>query len=311
MALRIVFMGTPQFAVPTLAALAGDGHDIACVYTQPPRPGGRRGLKPTKSAVHRQAELLGFEVRTPKSLKSAEEQAAFRALKADVAVVVAYGLILPEAILSGTRLGAFNGHASALPRWRGAAPIHRAVMAGDSETAMTIMKMDAGLDTGPVAMSEPVTIGPDMTSGELHDRMMVVGGALMAKAMKALEADALTLTPQPETGVAYAQKIDKSEARIDFSRPSRAVHDHIRGLSPSPGAWFEIDTGGKRERVKVLLGEVAEGSGPPGHVLDDRLTVACGDGAVRLRRLQRAGGKPVDAADFQRGNPISSNSLLA
>jgi len=230
MPLKIVFMGTPEFAVPTLAALAQDGHQILAVYTQPPRPGGRRGLAPVKSPVHQQAELLGFEVRTPTSLKSAEEQAAFAALKPDVAVVVAYGMLLPQPILDAPHHGCFNGHASLLPRWRGAAPIHRAIMAGDKETGMMVMKMDAGLDTGPVALTERVTIEPDMTTGELHDRMMVIGGSLMARAMKALEAGTLTLTPQPEEGATYARKIDKAETRIDFSKPAAEVHNHIRGL---------------------------------------------------------------------------------
>jgi methionyl-tRNA formyltransferase len=311
MPLKIVFMGTPEFAVPTLAALAQDGHQILAVYTQPPRPGGRRGLAPVKSPVHQQAELLGFEVRTPTSLKSAEEQAAFAALKPDVAVVVAYGMLLPQPILDAPHHGCFNGHASLLPRWRGAAPIHRAIMAGDKETGMMVMKMDAGLDTGPVALTERVTIEPDMTTGELHDRMMVIGGSLMARAMKALEAGTLTLTPQPEEGATYARKIDKSETRIDFSRPSADVHNHIRGLSPFPGAWFEAEFSGKPERVKVLASRLVEGSGTPGTVLDDDLSIACADGAVRLVKLQRAGGKPLAADDFQRGGRIAKGTVLS
>lgn len=310
MPLRIVFMGTPQFAAPTLAALAHDGHEILAVYTQPPRPGGRRGLQTVKSPVHQQAELLGYKVRTPASLKSEKEQDVFRALKADVAVVVAYGLLLPESILSGAHYGCFNGHASLLPRWRGAAPIHRAVIAGDRESGMTVMKMDKGLDTGPVAMTEKVAIPDDMTAGELHDRMMVIGGGLMAKAMKALEADALTLTPQAEDGVTYARKIEKSEARINFNRPAREVYNHIRGLSPSPGAWFETEIGGRRERAKALRSEVAEGGGAPGEVLDDDLTIACGEGAVRLLRLQKAGGKVLDTAAFQRGSAIAAGATV-
>ncbi|AZN69924.1 methionyl-tRNA formyltransferase [Georhizobium profundi] len=311
MPLKIVFMGTPEFAVPTLAALAQDGHQILAVYTQPPRPGGRRGLAPVKSPVHQQAELLGFEVRTPTSLKSAEEQAAFAALKPDVAVVVAYGMLLPQPILDAPHHGCLNGHASLLPRWRGAAPIHRAIMAGDKETGMMVMKMDAGLDTGPVALTERVTIEPDMTTGELHDRMMVIGGSLMARAMKALEAGTLTLTPQPEEGATYARKIDKSETRIDFSRPSADVHNHIRGLSPFPGAWFEAEFSGKPERVKVLASRLVEGSGTPGTVLDDDLSIACADGAVRLVKLQRAGGKPLAADDFQRGGRIAKGTVLS
>jgi methionyl-tRNA formyltransferase len=311
MPLKIVFMGTPEFAVPTLAALAQDGHQILAVYTQPPRPGGRRGLAPVKSPVHQQAELLGFEVRTPTSLKSAEEQAAFAALKPDVAVVVAYGMLLPQPILDAPCYGCFNGHASLLPRWRGAAPIHRAIMAGDKETGMMVMKMDTGLDTGPVALTERVTIEPDMTTGELHDRMMVIGGSLMARAMKALEAGTLTLTQQPEEGATYARKIDKSETRIDFSRPSADVHNHIRGLSPFPGAWFEAEFSGKPERVKVLASRLVEGSGTPGTVLDDDLSIACADGAVRLVKLQRAGGKPLAADDFQRGGRIAKCTVVS
>jgi methionyl-tRNA formyltransferase len=311
MPLKIVFMGTPEFAVPTLAALAQHGHQILAVYTQPPRPGGRRGLAPVKSPVHQQAELLGFEVRTPTSLKSAEEQAAFAALKPDVAVVVAYGMLLPQPILDAPQHGCFNGHASLLPRWRGAAPIHRAIMAGDAQTGMMVMKMDAGLDTGPVALTERVTIDPDMTTGELHDRMMVIGGSLMARAMKALEAGTLTLTPQPEEGATYARKIDKAETRIDFSKPAAEVHNHIRGLSPFPGAWFEAEFSGKPERVKVLASRLAEGSGAPGTVLDDDLSIACAEGAVRLVKLQRAGGKPLAADDFQRGGRIAKGTVVS
>ncbi|GLQ39973.1 methionyl-tRNA formyltransferase [Rhizobium albus] len=311
MPLKIVFMGTPEFAVPTLAALAQDGHQILAVYTQPPRPGGRRGLAPVKSPVHQQAELLGFDVRTPTSLKSAEEQAAFAALKPDVAVVVAYGMLLPQPILDAPHHGCFNGHASLLPRWRGAAPIHRAIMAGDAETGMMVMKMDAGLDTGPVALTERVTIDPDMTTGELHDRLMVIGGSLMARAMKALEAGTLTLTQQPEEGATYARKIDKAETRIDFSKPAAEVHNHIRGLSPFPGAWFEAEFAGKPERVKVLASRLVEGSGAPGTVLDDDLSIACADGAVRLVKLQRAGGKPLAADDFQRGGRIVKGTVLS
>ena len=311
MGLRIVFMGTPAFAVPTLAALAQDGHEIACVYTRAPKPGGRRGLTTLKSPVHQQAELLGFDVRTPRSLGAPEDQAAFAALKADVAVVVAYGLLLPTPVLQGTRLGCYNGHASLLPRWRGAAPIQRAIMAGDTETGMMIMKMDEGLDTGPVAMARTVPIGPMATSGELHDVLMLAGGKLMAEAMKRLEAGDLPLEPQSEEGATYARKIEKNETRIDFSRPASEVHDRIRGLSPFPGAWFEAELGGRRERVKVLASAPAEGDGPAGTVLDDRLLVACSDGAVRLARLQKAGGKPLSADDFLRGNTIGRGTRIA
>ncbi len=319
MALRIIFMGTPDFSVPTLAALKQAGHEIVAVYSQPPRPAGRRGLELVKSPVHQAAELLGIPVRTPVNFREEADRAAFRALDADVAVVVAYGLLLPEAILSGTRLGCYNGHASLLPRWRGAAPIQRAIMAGDAETGMMVMKMDKGLDTGPVAMTSRIAITDTMTAGELHDKLMQAGGKLMADAMGKLEAGDLPLTPQADDGVLYAAKIDKAETRIDFSRPARDVHNHIRGLSPFPGAWFELPIAGKPERVKVLASEIGEGHGKPGEVLDhalvsvlaDRLTVACGDGAVDFLRLQKAGGKPLDAGDFLRGTPVAAGQVLA
>lgn len=304
MSLTIVFMGTPAFAAPTLAALARDGHRIAAVYTRAPKPGGRRGLSLVKSPVHQQAELLGFPVRTPKSLRSEAEQEALRALKADVAVVVAYGLILPKPILEAPRFGCYNGHASLLPRWRGAAPIQRAIMAGDTETGINVMKMDEGLDTGPVALTKRVPIGPTMTAGDLHDVLMLEGATLMAEAMRRLERDDLPLAPQPDEGATYAAKIEKSETHIDFTRPSRAVHDHIRGLSPFPGAWFEFEAGGRRERIKVLLSEPADGGGEPGTLIDGELTIACGEGAVRLLKVQKAGGKPLPAADFLRGTPL-------
>lgn len=311
MPLRIVFMGTPEFAVATLRAVAKAGHEIAAVYTQPPRPAGRRGLEPTKSPVHRLAEELGVEVRTPVSLKGEAEQAAFRALAADAAVVVAYGLLLPKPILDGTRLGAFNGHASLLPRWRGAAPIQRAIMAGDSETGMMVMKMDEGLDTGPVAMSERVAIGPDMTAGELHDRLAEVGAALMARALAALEAGTLVLTQQPAEGATYAKKIVKEETRTDFSRPAAEIHNHIRGLSPFPGAWCEMAVAGKTERLKLLRSIIEEGQGRPGEILDDALTVACGEGAVRLVELQRAGGRPMSTQEFLRGAKLARGDFLS
>ena len=312
MALRIIFMGTPDFSVPTLEALAEAGHEIVAVYSQPPRPAGRRGLELVKSPVHQAAERRGIPVFTPVNFRAEADREAFRAHGADVAVVVAYGLLLPEAILTGTRLGCYNGHASLLPRWRGAAPIQRAIMAGDDETGMMVMKMDKGLDTGPVALTRRVTIGENMTAGELHDALMQTGGALMAEAMGRLEAGDLPLTPQAEEGVLYAAKIDKAETRIDFSKPAKDVHNHIRGLSPFPGAWFELQIGGKPERVKVLASERADDgvSKPAGTVLDNRLTIACGKGAVRLVRLQKAGGKPLDAADFLRGTPVSAGEVL-
>ena len=314
MALRIIFMGTPDFSVPTLAALKQAGHEIVAVYSQPPRPAGRRGLELVKSPVHRAAELLGIPVHTPANFRDEADREAFRALGADVAVVVAYGLLLPEAILSGTRLGCYNGHASLLPRWRGAAPIQRAIMAGDAETGMMVMKMDKGLDTGPVAMTSRIAITDTMTAGELHDKLMQVGGKLMAEAMGKLEADDLSRTPQAEDGVLYAAKIDKAETRIDFSRPARDVHNHIRGLSPFPGAWFELPIAGKPERVKVLASALAAETTtqPAGTVVDDHLTIACGDGdTVRLVRLQKAGGKPLEAGDFLRGTPVAAGQVLA
>ncbi|WP_414900199.1 methionyl-tRNA formyltransferase [Rhizobium cremeum] len=311
MALRIIFMGTPEFSVATLEALAAAGHDIVAVYTQPPRPGGRRGLDLQKSPVHLAAEKLDIPVRHPPNFRAEEDREQFRALGADVAVVVAYGLLLPEAILTGTRLGAFNGHASLLPRWRGAAPIQRAIMAGDAETGMMVMKMDRGLDTGPVALTRRVKIGPDMTAGELHDRLRDVGAEAMVEAMGRLEGGTLETMPQSEDGVIYAAKIDKAETRIDFDRPAEIVHNHIRGLSPFPGAWFEIELNGRPERVKVLGSTMADGAGAPGTVLDDALAVACSSGAVRLMRLQKAGGKPLDAAEFLRGTPVAAGSVLS
>jgi methionyl-tRNA formyltransferase len=301
MPLRVIFMGTPDFSVPALCAIAEAGHEIAAVYTQPPRPAGRRGLELTPSPVQREADRLGVEVRTPASLKGEAEQAAFQAVNADVAVVVAYGLLLPKPILEGTRLGCYNGHASLLPRWRGAAPIQRAIMAGDHETGMMVMKMDEGLDTGPVALTGRVAIGPDMTAGELHDRLRATGADLMVRALAELERGRLTLQPQSAKGVTYAKKIDKAETRIDWSLLSKDVHNHIRGLSPFPGAWCEISAGGKMERLKLLRSTLADGNGNPGEILDGRLTVACGEGAVRLVEIQRAGARPASAQEFLRG----------
>ncbi|KAA1185761.1 methionyl-tRNA formyltransferase [Rhizobium tropici] len=311
MSLNIIFMGTPEFSVPTLGSLIDVGHKVRAVYTQPPRPGGRRGLDLQKSPVHQAAELLGLPVFTPINFKDTDERQRFRDLDADVAVVVAYGLLLPEAILTGTRLGCYNGHASLLPRWRGAAPIQRAIMAGDAKTGMMVMKMDKGLDTGPVALTREVEIGDTMTSGELHDRLMLVGAKAMAEAMNKLEHDELPLTNQSSEGVLYAAKIDKGETRIDFSRPAADVHNHIRGLSPFPGAWFEAEIAGRSERIKVLGSELTEGTGASGQVLTDDLVIACASGAVRLTKLQKAGGKPLAAADFLRGTPITPGTVLA
>lgn len=309
MSLRIVFMGTPDFSVPTLSALLGAGHDIAAVYTQPPRAAGR-GQKPRPSPVQAFAETAGLTVFTPRSLKDAEAQSDFAALEADAAVVVAYGLILPKPVLDAPVHGCLNLHGSLLPRWRGAAPIQRAIMAGDAESGVMVMRMEEGLDTGPVCMAERLAIGPDMTAGELHDALAPLGADLMVRAMAALARDSLDCAEQPDEGVTYAAKIDKGETRIDWSRPAGDVHNHIRGLSPFPGAWFEIDTGGRRERVKALQSAVAEGSGPPGHVLDDALTIACSDGAVRLTRVQRAGKKPAMTDDFLRGVSIGPGDAV-
>jgi methionyl-tRNA formyltransferase len=300
MTLRLVFMGTPDFAVPTLTELIGRGHEVAAVYTQPPRPAGR-GMAERRSPVQEAAERFGIAVNTPPTLGDAAAQARFAEHEADVAIVVAYGLLLPRPILDAPRQGCLNLHASLLPRWRGAAPIQRAIMAGDAETGVAIMRMEEGLDTGPVCLAERVVIGAEETAGSLHERLARLGADAMARALAALERGSLDCTPQPDEGVTYARKIDKAEARIDWSRPARSVHDQIRGLSPHPGAWCAMATGGKTERVKVLRSALAEGSGPPGAVLDDELTVACGAGAVRLLELQRPGRKPVCAAELLRG----------
>jgi methionyl-tRNA formyltransferase len=305
MPLRLVFMGTPDFAVPTLLELVGQGHDVAAVYTRAPKPAGR-GMDLAPSPVEREARRFGLDVRSPLTLKTADASEQFRAHRADAAVVVAYGLILPKPILDTPPLGCFNLHASALPRWRGAAPINRAIMAGDAGTAVMVMRMEEGLDTGPIALAEPVAIGADMTAGELHDRLARLGADLMGRALAALEKGALALTPQNPDGVTYAAKIDKAETRIDWTKPWRAVHDHCRGLSPFPGAWCEI--GGAR--VKVLRTTKAEGSGAPGTILDDRLAVACRDGAIRIVELQRAGKQAMKAEDFLRGTPIAPGTVL-
>jgi methionyl-tRNA formyltransferase len=306
MPLRLIFMGTPDFSVPLLLELAGQGHDIAAVYTRVAKPGGRRGLELVPSPVEREAKRLGLPVHTPASLKGADAQAAFAAHKADAAIVVAYGLILPKPILEAPSFGCFNLHASLLPRWRGAAPINRAIMAGDAETGVTVMKMDEGLDTGDMAMIERVRIGADMTAGELHDALSRLGADLMPRALGALKRGSLQFTRQPADGVTYAEKIAKAETRIDWDRPWQAVHDHIRGLSPFPGAWCEL--GGNR--VKVLRSTRGEGGGLPGTVLDDRLTIACSKGAIRIVELQKAGGRPMKAEEFLRGTPLRPGLAL-
>ena len=307
MALRLVFMGTPDFAVPTLIEIVGGGHEVAAVYSRAPQPAGR-GLEPRPSPVAREAARLGVAVFTPKTLKGGDAAAAMRAHGAAAAVVVAYGLILPKPILEAFPLGCFNLHASLLPRWRGAAPIHRAVMAGDKETGVMVMKMEEGLDTGPIAMAERVAIDPDATTGELHDKLARLGADLMLRALAALEKNALQLTAQPQAGATYADKIDKNETRIDWRKPWKEVHDHCRGLSPFPGAWFELAGAG---RIKVLRTTRGAGSGPPGRVLDDKLTIACGEAAVRLLELQRAGREPMHADEFLRGTQIPPATRLA
>ncbi len=309
MTLRLVFMGTPQFSVPALAGILGAGHEVCAVYSQPPRRAGR-GMAETKGPVHAFAESRGLQVFTPLSLKGADEQAAFAAHNADAAVVVAYGLLLPQAILDAPRLGCYNLHASALPRWRGAAPIHRAIMAGDTETASVVMRMKAGLDTGPMCLVERMAIGSDMTTGQLHDALSTAGAALMVQALAALERGELIETPQPAGGVTYAAKIDKAEARLDFSKSAGEVHNRVRGLSPFPGAWVEAGREGKRERIKVLASTVVAGRGAPGEVLDGELTIACGDGAVRLLEVQRAGKKPQMPDEFLRGFALKAGDRV-
>jgi len=310
MPLDIVFMGTPDFSAPVLDALVAAGHRVVAVYSQPPRPAGR-GLAELKSPVHRRAEALGIPVRTPKNFKTDEDRAAFADLEADAAVVVAYGLLLPPAVLDAPRLGCFNVHASKLPRWRGAAPIQRAIMAGDAVTAVNIMRMDEGLDTGPVCLGRDVAITPDMTAGELHDTLSALGAELMVEALAGLEAGTLRTVPQPQEGVTYAAKIDKRETRIDFTKTATEVANHIRGLSPFPGAWFEANLGGKPERIKVLRASSIAKDGEPGVLLDGELTIACGKGAIRIEELQRAGKQPMKAADFLRGARLEPGTRLA
>ncbi|WP_284421540.1 MULTISPECIES: methionyl-tRNA formyltransferase [unclassified Bradyrhizobium] len=305
MPLRLIFMGTPDFAVPTLLELAGHGHEIAAVYTRAPKPGGRRGLALQPTPIETEARRLGIPVFTPKTLKTEEALAEFRAHQADAAVVVAYGMILPQAILDTPKLGCYNLHASLLPRWRGAAPINRAIMAGDAESGVMVMKMDVGLDTGDVAMAERLAITDAMTASDLHDRLSRIGADLMVRAMAALERGALTLSRQAEDGVTYAAKIDKAEARIDWTKPAHAVLRHIHGLSPFPGAWSEVSMDGEAVRLKILRCELAGGRGVPGTVLDEQLTIACGGGAIRITELQRAGKAPMKATDFLRGTRVA------
>lgn len=305
MTLRLAFMGTPEFAVPTLVELIGQGHDIACVYSQPPRPKGR-GLESEPSPVHALALKHGMTVRTPSSLKDAAAQELFAAFELDVAVVVAYGLLLPKPILAAPKLGCVNLHGSLLPRWRGAAPIQRAIMAGDDETGVMSMRMEEGLDTGPVLMAERTTIGRK-TYGELRDELARLGADLMVRTLAALQRGSLTEQPQSDVGVTYARKILKEEARIDWTKPAREIDCLIRGLSPVPGAWTDV----KGERVKVLNCEMVEASGTPGTLLDDALTVACGSGALRLTRLQRPGKSALEAREVLRGFPLPRGTKLS
>lgn len=312
MALTVVFMGTPEFSVPTLRAIHAAGHRLAAVYTQPPRPAGR-GMAERPSPVQKAASALDLPVRFPASLKPAEEQAAFAALGADVAVVVAYGLLLPQAILDAPRYGALNGHGSLLPRWRGAAPIQRAIEAGDTQTGMMVMRMEAGLDTGPVALTETIGIGDTETAAELHDRLAQASARLMVDALDGLAAGTLAFEEQAAIAAAtgrepvYARKIDKAEARLDFTRPARRLARTVNAFSPFPGAWAQLDG----DRFKLLRAEAVEGHGAPGTLLDDGLLVACGEGAVRILELQKQGGKPMKAADFLRGQRLPAGARFS
>ncbi len=311
MTLRVVFMGTPEFSVVTLNAIANAGHNIVAAFSQPPRPRGKRGLELQPSPVHKAADLRGIPVLTPASLKGAAEQQQFASLKADVAVVVAYGLLLPQAVLATPRFGCLNGHASKLPRWRGAAPIQRAIMAGDTETAVMIMRMEEGLDTGPVCLAAPVAITPSTTAGTLHDTLAVRGAALMVEALSLLESGALKETPQSADGVTYAAKICKSEAQIDFARPAREVLAHIHGLSPAPGAWFEAaPAGGAPERIKVLRAAIGQGNGTLGLFLNGGAEIACAVGSIQLIEVLRSGKKPMPASEFLRGFPLAEGASV-
>ena len=305
MRLRLAFLGTPDFALPCLRALLAAGHEVACVYSRAPRPAGR-GQRERLSPVHAFAETSGIPVRTPRTLRDEAEQRRFGELGLDAAVVVAYGLILPQTVLDAPRLGCVNLHASLLPRWRGAAPINRAILAGDAETGAAAMLMEAGLDTGPVLLERRTPIGADETAGELHDRLAALGAPLMVEALAGLAAGTLAPRPQAESGVTYAAKIDKAEARIEWTKSAVAIHRQVRGLSPFPGAWFEL----AGARVKALRASLAEGAGAPGEALDDRLTIACGEGAIRLTELQREGRGPLPAEAFLRGLPVPRGARL-
>ncbi len=307
--MKVTFMGTPDFAVPTLQSIIAEGHEVLAVYSQPPRAAGR-GHKVRKTPVHLAADKHGIPVRTPATLKSKSEQTAFADLAADCAIVVAYGLILPQEVLQAVRLGCFNLHASLLPRWRGAAPIQRAIMAGDAESGVSVMRMEPGLDTGPICLSERVPITAGMTAGELHERLAALGAPLVCEALDMLSSNTLKCNPQSSDGVTYAGKIEKWEAQIDFNQPARDVLDKIHGLSPFPGAWFETDSDGEPLRVKLLKAELIEAGGLPGEVLDDQLTIACGSGAIRPRKLQRAGKGTMPLDEFMRGFEIRAGARL-
>jgi methionyl-tRNA formyltransferase len=306
MPFRLAFMGSPTFALPTLEALIEAGHDVACVYSQPPRPAGR-GKQERPTPVHAFAAARGIEVRTPKSLRKPEEQVAFAALDLDLAIVVAYGLILPKPILGAPRRGALNLHGSLLPRWRGAAPIQRAIMAGDRVTGVQVMRMEEGLDTGPVLASAETPIEFEDNTSTLHDRLAHLGARLMRETLEKLERGETRETPQSEEGVTYAHKITPAEARIDWTKPAREIDFQIRGLSPTPGAWFELDGA----RVKALHSRLGQGAGAPGEALDDNLLIACGEGAVRLLTVQREGRGPLEAAAFLRGQKVPAGARLA
>ncbi|WP_298256695.1 methionyl-tRNA formyltransferase [Bradyrhizobium sp.] len=303
MSLRLVFMGTPQFAVPTLRVLH-DEHEIVAIYTRAPKPGGRRGLELQPTHVELEARHFGIPLKTPSTLRTPEALDEFRAFHADAAVVVAYGMILPKPILDATKLGCFNLHASLLPRWRGAAPIERAIMSGDAETGVTVMKMNVGLDTGDIASAESVEITDETTEVRLRSYLAGAGARLMRDAMRALERGTLQFTPQPSEGVTYAAKINKAEARVVWNKPAGEILRQIHAFSPFPGAWCEMSLDGSTQRVKILLCEIAEGSGAPGAVLDDRLTIACQQGAIRVLELQRAGKQPMKAEEFLRGTQL-------
>lgn len=307
--LRIVFMGTPDFAVPTLSALVGQGHEIVACYTRPPAPAGR-GMALRLSPVHEAASRFGIPVLTPSTLKTDEAVAEFKQHQADVAVVVAYGMILPKTILDLPPLGCLNLHASLLPRWRGAAPIQRAIMAGDAETGVAVMKMAEGLDTGPVGMIEKLIITPNLTAGEAHDRLSVLGADLMIRAIAALSRGGLTFIEQSEDGIEYAKKLTNDECRIDWSQSAVQIHNQVRGLSPFPGAFTMADFGKGPERLKIVRTERMPESGQPGHVLDEHLTIACGTGSVRISDLQRAGSKPMSAKEFLRGSPLAIGTVI-